>query len=139
VYCFPGEIKQSMVNLLLNAIQAIRSRPQAGGKGHITVASRIEDARIVLSVQDTGCGIPDHVRPRIFEPFFTTHSGGTNKGNGLSFVYSTVVSRHGGRVRCQSEEGKGTTMRLEPPYARCVLAADDATGATTSHLEQSIK
>jgi two-component system NtrC family sensor kinase len=101
-----GRLKQAVLNLLLNARQAMPS----GGK--VTV-SAIRDRKgyLNLAVSDTGCGIPDELQPRIFSPFFTTKKNGT--GLGLS-VTRRIVEDHGGTIKLESKPGAGTrfTMRI---------------------------
>jgi signal transduction histidine kinase len=100
------QLQQAVLNLLLNAIQAIE------GSGSIRIALRTEGGRIVLSVRDSGRGIPAENLPRVFDPFFTTKAEGT--GMGLSVSYG-IVKDHGGVLRLESEAGKGTEARMELP------------------------
>jgi len=70
-----------------------------------------------IIVEDNGCGIPLHVRPRIFDPFFTTKGTGEGTGLGLS-VSLGIVQRHGGEMVVESEEGKGTRFTIRLPLVR---------------------
>jgi signal transduction histidine kinase len=95
---------------VLNAVDAM---PKGGS---ITLETRRESDWVVLSIADTGAGIPPEVRRRIFEPFFTTKDSGT--GLGLSIV-SGIISSYGGTIDVDSELGVGTTftIRLPAPLA----------------------
>jgi PAS domain S-box-containing protein len=104
------ELREAMVNLLTNAVEAM---PRGG---ILTVRTCIEGESVCVSVSDTGVGIPDHVRERLFEPYFTTR-GREGSGLGLSAVKSIVTS-HGGSVRVESEVGKGTTFTISLPVTK---------------------
>lgn len=98
-----AELREMLANLLFNAADAIRE------SGTITVSTRFEDDQVILEVKDTGVGMSEDVGRKCLEPFFSTKEGGT--GLGLGIVYG-VVSRHGGTVDIESEEGTGTTVRV---------------------------
>jgi two-component system NtrC family sensor kinase len=105
-----GQLRQALVNVLLNACEAMP------GGGTLAVSSRpgADGASVEIEVRDTGSGIaPEHVS-QIFDPFFTTKEKGT--GLGLSVVYG-VVERHGGRLDIESAVGRGTAMRIRLPAA----------------------
>jgi signal transduction histidine kinase len=70
---------------------------------------------VVISVGDTGGGIPEHIRHRIYEPFFTTKEVGRGTGQGLAISHNIIVKRHGGAIDCDSEVGKGTVFHLRLP------------------------
>ncbi len=98
-------IQQALLNLVINAIEAM---PRGG---RLTISSHLEDGHAIVSVIDTGTGIPDEIRDRIFDPFFTTKSEGT--GLGLSIVYN-IVNLHGGDVTFESNRD-GTTFTIKIP------------------------
>jgi signal transduction histidine kinase len=81
----PGPLSQVLINLLINAAQAI------GGAGHVEVVARQDDGRVTIDVLDSGPGVPPELRERVFEPFFTTKSGG--KGTGLGLAVSQHLMR----------------------------------------------
>jgi PAS domain S-box-containing protein len=103
-----AELREALINLVLNAVDAM---PQGGS---ITLETRHEGGWVLLSVSDTGMGIPEDVRRRIFEPFFTTKETGT--GLGLSIV-SGIISSYGGTIDVDSECGRGTTFTIRLPAA----------------------
>ncbi|MBI5410684.1 MAG: PAS domain S-box protein [Nitrospirae bacterium] len=104
-------MEQVLMNLILNAIQAIK------GGGGITISTRVEEGACAIDVQDTGCGIPSQLLSRIFDPFFTTKGVGEGTGLGLS-VSLGIVERHGGRILVESEAGKGATFTVCLPLSR---------------------
>ena len=104
-----AELREALVNIIFNAMDAM---PE-GGK--ITVKSEQEDSLVVLSVSDTGVGMPEGVKERIFDPFFTTRAPhGT--GLGLSVTYG-IITRHGGNIDVESVQGEGTTFYIRLPVA----------------------
>jgi len=107
-----GQLQQALLNLILNAEQAMRSRPVR----RIEVgARRVPNAgAIELFITDTGHGIPDENVRRIFDPFFTTREVGEGTGLGLSICYG-IVRDHGGAISVESRVGQGTTFRLLLP------------------------
>ena len=105
-----GEINQVLINLILNAAQAIEEK---GGNipGRIDVRTRAVDGSIVLEVADTGCGVAAENRGRLFELFFTTKPPGKGTGQGLA-ITKAIVLRHGGEISVVSEPGAGATFRI---------------------------
>lgn len=116
VACYAGQMNQVFMNLLTNAIDAIE---QKGGGGDIYVRTSIlEDetgeARVAVSIRDTGCGIdPDKVN-RVFDPFFTSKPVGEGTGLGLSVSHG-IVTKHSGTIRVESKPGRGSTFTVELP------------------------
>jgi PAS domain S-box-containing protein len=132
----PGELVQAIVNLIVNARDAL---PDGGGwvsveTGNVTIdetyARAHPEARIgdyaLVTVSDSGAGIRPEVRARMFEPFFTTKPTGRGTGLGLAMVYGTV-RRHGGWIQCYSETGRGTRFSVYLPRLVAAQAASDAT------------
>ena len=112
VVCYPGDINQVVLNLLVNAAHAIKERVKDGEKGQITVRTRMLGELVEISVSDTGSGIPEAIRNRVFEPFFTTKEVGKGTGQGLALAYTVVVKKHGGKIWFETEAGKGTTLSV---------------------------
>ncbi len=108
VKCYPQQLNQVFMNLLVNAAHAIEKQ------GEITVTSWEADGCVHVAVKDSGCGIPPEVQQRIFEPFFTTKDVGAGTGLGLSISYD-IVKKHGGEIRVESEPGTGTTFTVRLP------------------------
>ena len=104
-------IEQVLMNLVLNAVQAMKDG------GGLTIRTSVVEGVCLIEVCDTGSGIPPVVLPRIFDPFFTTKSEGEGTGLGLS-VSLGIVERHGGKILVDSEVGKGTTFTLCLPVSR---------------------
>jgi len=104
-------IEQVLMNLVLNAVQAMKDG------GMLTIRTTVVEGVCLIEVCDTGLGIPPAVLPRIFDPFFTTKSEGEGTGLGLS-VSLGIVERHGGKILVDSEVGKGTTFTLCLPVSR---------------------
>lgn len=109
--CNPGQLNQVFMNLLINASQAIESF------GEIHIKTWTTDDKIFISFADSGRGISVANINRIFEPFFTTKEVGKGSGLGLSASYD-IIRNHGGEIRVESEEGKGTTFTVVLPIVR---------------------
>jgi PAS domain S-box-containing protein len=117
VTCHGGQVNQVVLNLVVNAAHAIADNNKARGtteKGLITVTTRIENGFAVISIGDTGGGIPEAIRKRIFEPFFTTKEVGRGTGQGLSIAHN-VIKAHGGKLDFVTELGTGTTFNVRLP------------------------
>jgi signal transduction histidine kinase len=97
--------------VLANAAQAIE------GPGAITIATGRENELAVVTISDTGRGIPSDALGRIFDPFFTTKPVGEGTGLGLSISYE-IVKKHGGEIRAASAPGQGATFTVRIPIAR---------------------
>lgn len=131
----PGQLESALLNLVINARDAMAT----GGRLTIeTARTELDDSYaegsqegkagdyVMISVSDTGVGMPEDVSHRAFEPFFTTKAQGKGTGLGLSMVHG-FIKQSGGHVRIYSEPGEGTTIRLYLP----VLHADEALPART--------
>lgn len=105
-----GEISQVLMNLLMNARDAVRAMPPDHPR-RVEVRSRREGDRVIVEVADNGCGMDEGTRDRIFEPFFTTRPVGEGLGLGLSITYEILV-RCGGEIAVASTPGQGTTFTV---------------------------
>lgn len=109
VLCNAAEIGQVILNLLLNASQAIDEI------GYIRIRTYAKESDVFLEIQDDGCGIsPENIR-RIFEPFFTTKPVGKGTGLGLTIAYG-IIQKHNGNIAIESEPGSGTLVRVRLPF-----------------------
>jgi PAS domain S-box-containing protein len=123
ITCHAAEITQVILNLVVNAAHAIGEFVKDSGRlGVITVATRYERGAAIITVRDTGTGIPEAIRSRIFDPFFTTKEVGKGTGQGLSIAWSMVKERHGGELTFETEVGKGTTFVVRVPNIALPLA-----------------
>lgn len=126
----PHQLQRVVVNLLTNAHHALRQT--AVRQLTLTTCHDAARAQVLLSVADTGPGIPPELLPRIFEPFFTTKPVGEGTGLGLSLC-QRVIESHGGGIRVESEVGRGTVVKVELPAGAAVLEppAPEAEAAPT--------
>jgi len=129
VYADYDQLRQVLVNLTLNAIQAT----QAGGR--VTLRTRTgPDGSLTLTVADTGCGISEANRKKLFTPFFTTKEKGEGVGLGLA-VAKGIIEKHAGSIEVESAEGKGATFIVTLPVqvqTRASATADTVSDAATS-------
>lgn len=114
VSCVPDQLNQVWTNLIHNALQAMKYA------GTLTVTLRREQDEAVVTIADTGCGIPEAIREKIFDAFFTTKPIGEGSGLGLDIV-KKIIDKHQGRIQVVSEVGVGSTfsvylpLRVNPP------------------------
>jgi two-component system NtrC family sensor kinase len=108
----PTELSQVVLNILLNAVQAISD------KGTIIFATYEEAGKVIVKISDTGCGIAPDILPRIFDPFFSTKK---SPGLGLSVSYN-IIRQHKGDIRVESKVDEGTAFFIELP-----IGGDDET------------
>ncbi len=109
VNCYAAQLNQVWMNLLVNAAHAIDS-----AEGEVRITTRCNDRTVVVTVSDTGAGIPSEQLSKIFDPFFTTKPVGEGTGLGLSISHG-IVERHGGRIEVESTPGRGTTFTISLP------------------------
>jgi signal transduction histidine kinase len=109
------QLQQMLVNLILNASQAIEL------DGTITTKTDVKDNHISIEISDTGVGMSENVLQNVFNPFFTTREVGKGVGLGLSIAYR-IIESHNGNVDVRSEPGRGTTFTIRLP----IISADDA-------------
>jgi PAS domain S-box-containing protein len=141
VPCLAGEFSQVILNIIINAAQAITEVVGDGssGKGKITVSTRclgmppsanksgLGDLGrwVEIRISDTGTGIPEEVRSRIFDPFFTTKEVGKGTGQGLTISRSVIVDKHGGTLTFETETGKGTTFIIRLPVGAAIHTGEE--------------
>ncbi|MEO0646609.1 MAG: DAHL domain-containing protein [Cyanobacteria bacterium J06650_10] len=121
VYCYASEINQVFINLIENAIDALRAKTEAlqakttEPQPHLTIATYTEAEHAVIKITDNGVGIPKVNQGKIFDPFFTTKPVGQGTGLGLTTSYQAIVEAHQGKIAVTSIPGEGTTFRVELP------------------------
>jgi PAS domain S-box-containing protein len=123
VECFPGQLNQVFMNILINAIDALEERDKEREieecdrhPSTITIRTYLAAGGfIAVSIADNGRGIPESVKSRLFDPFFTTKPVGKGTGLGLSISHSIIVDRHGGKLSCISTVGEGSEFLVEIP------------------------
>lgn len=116
--CVVGQINQMLMNILVNAIQAIE------GKGTLTVKTEDLGDKLRVLIQDDGCGISPENMSKLFDPFFTTKGVGNGSGLGLSISYG-IVKEHGGTIDVQSVKGEGSIFSIVLPYEHLSLSIDE--------------
>jgi CheY-like chemotaxis protein len=119
-----GEIEQVVLNVVVNAEQAMRAER---GERRLIVRTRPTSEGAAVHVVDNGPGMSPHQLERIFDPFYTTKDPGEGTGLGLALVH-TIIAEHGGNIHVESEIGKGTAFRIDLPRApaRAATAADES-------------
>jgi two-component system NtrC family sensor kinase len=122
VECYPNQVHQVFMNLIVNAAQAIR------GPGTLTLRTRREGDRVAIDVADTGVGITAENLEHIFDPGFTTKGKRMGMGMGL-LITRQIVDRHGGRISVESEPGVGTTFTVRLPIRLPAWARENTGGA----------
>jgi two-component system, NtrC family, sensor kinase len=133
VRCYEGELKQVLLNIVVNAAQAIGDHRDAGTvaaagaggagggvdpgttPGRIVIRTRRLEGGVRITIEDDGPGIDEAVQTKIFDPFFTTKPVGKGTGQGLSMAYAIVVQKHGGSLSVSSTPGVGTTFTIDLP------------------------
>jgi nitrogen-specific signal transduction histidine kinase len=113
----PHRFSQVLLNLVVNARDAM---PRGGT---LTIKTSVEYRNVLISVHDTGCGMPAEVKERLFEPFFTTKEEGKGTGLGLATVYG-IVREAGGNIAVKSEEGMGSAFTISLPVVDKLQAVD---------------
>ena len=118
VNMIPQDMGRVILNLITNAFYAVNEKKQkdTNFKPIVSVNTKKIDNHITISVSDNGNGIPEKVREKIFQPFFTTKPTGQGTGLGLSMSYDIVTKGHGGELRVETIENKGTTFIIKLPY-----------------------
>lgn len=103
-------LQEVLLNMLINATQAIE------GEGRIGISASVDYSaeEVIITIKDTGIGIPESIKDRIFDPFFTTKEEGQGTGLGLSIVYG-IIQQHDGRITLESKPGEGASFHIHLP------------------------
>jgi PAS domain S-box-containing protein len=139
VPCLVAEFNQVILNLIVNAADAIAEGKPAGStaKGTITVATRVVGGEAEVTVTDSGPGMPEAVQRRLFEPFFTTKPVGKGTGQGLALSRDVIVSKHGGRLTFESAVGRGTTFTIRLPLDAAGAVGNGQSGPTAHQIAEA--
>ena len=125
VLCHLGEINQVFINLIMNAVQAI----ETSGKplpGRIHIRTACQDGHAVITVADSGNGVPDAIRDHIFDPFFTTKDVGKGSGQGLTICRDVVVNKHNGTIQVGTAPQGGASFTVRLPVDGVTAPRPDA-------------
>lgn len=125
---FPDQLRQSLVNLVTNAAQAMQ------GVGTLTLTTLVSDHTVTVTITDTGPGISKQHLTKIFDPFFTTKGQGEGSGLGLT-VARRIIRKFGGDLRIESAEGQGTTCIVTLPISSSLSTEGGPCATSTSHSE----
>ena len=145
IECYSSQINQVFMSILANAIDAVENQSEAGTITIRTEVMEVENesslalgmwqledkftahsnfsfssSHVVIRIQDNGAGISEEVRDRIFEPFFTTKTAGNGAGLGLSISHQ-IIEKHGGVLKCFSEQGHGATFWIQIPIKQTMM------------------
>ncbi len=134
IFADPHQIQQVLLNLVINAEQAVLA---ANGRGTLVVRTWHDMNResLVLEINDDGPGVPSDVQAKIFDPFFTTKEVGKGTGLGLTVVYA-IVQEHGGRIRLESSPGRGASFFVELPVTDGMARQPATAPPTAAELKQ---
>lgn len=114
VECYPGKLNQVFLNIITNAIHAIKERWKEDLGGKLVVSTTCIDYDVSISIKDNGTGMTEETKKKLFEPFFTTKEVGVGTGLGLSIAWNTI-KKHNGQIQVNSEVGVGTEFVLTIP------------------------
>ena len=117
VEIIPQDIGRVLLNLYNNAFYAVMEKKKQSGQAYepiVSVMTKMQDGKLILSVSDNGLGIPNKIKEKIFQPFFTTKPSGQGTGLGLSLSYD-IIKAHGGELRVETSEGAGSKFIIAIP------------------------
>lgn len=114
VECYPGKLNQVFLNIITNAIHAIKDQHKDDPNGLLTLSTYHDGDNVSISIKDNGTGMSEATQKKIFEPFFTTKDVGEGTGLGMSIVYNTI-NKHNGSIDLKSELGIGTEFIIHIP------------------------
>lgn len=121
--CRKGQLQQVVLNLVLNAIDAIDETKTGNSRGCIEIETRATESHIQIYLSDSGCGIPQSLRQKIFDPFFTTKPVGKGTGQGLALAKNCIVKGHGGKLSLVDKADYATTFLIELPRTGALAEA----------------
>ncbi len=136
VPCLILEIKQVILNLILNSVDAIREQfgqdDENISQGHISITTRQKGDKAIITVRDNGAGIPREIQDKVFDHFFTTKEVGKGTGQGLSTAYQVIHDKHGGTIQLCSHPGAGTVFTIILPLHQEDRPDREAAGEQTA-------
>lgn len=116
IEAYAGEINQVILNILINAVHAIKANEENIEHGLIEIKTElVNESNVLLSISDNGCGMDQKTISKIFDPFFTTKDVGVGTGLGLSITYDIITNKHHGTIEVESYENVGTTINITLP------------------------
>ena len=132
IECYPGQLNQVFMNILVNAIDAVEElnvqrtyEEIQDNPNRIIIRTSVLDAKWVqIAIADNGSGIPEHIQESIFNPFFTTKPVGKGTGMGMSISYKIITDKHGGQIKLYSQPGQGTEFVIQIPIYISKLIVD---------------
>jgi signal transduction histidine kinase len=114
IECYPGKLNQVFMNILTNAVQAIKAHDNPNHMGVLAIKTWQTDGYAFIEVRDNGIGMSEATQQKIFEPFFTTKEVGEGTGLGLSIAFG-IIEAHRGKIEVKSTEGVGTEFLIQVP------------------------
>ncbi|OUL28742.1 ATP-binding protein [Nostoc sp. 106C] len=139
IECYPGQLNQVFMNILVNAIDALEESSVIGDSSMtlpmITIRTEfLDNQQIVIRIADNGPGMKEEVIRRIYDPFFTTKEIGKGTGLGMAISHQIVVEKHQGILKCRSQPGKGTEFWIQIPVNCSMVEAVEEQSSTISTL-----
>jgi signal transduction histidine kinase len=131
IECYPGQLNQVLMNILVNAIDALDElnlkrtyQEIEENPSQITIRTSVNDSQWVeIAIADNALGMPEQVKNRIFNPFFTTKPVGKGTGMGMAISYQIINEKHGGKLQCFSNLDEGTEFVIQLPIRQQVSTA----------------
>ncbi len=143
IECFPGQLNQVIMNLLVNSLDALEdlttTPPTPDWRPTIVITTTQQDDLIQIRIQDNGNGIPEEIQSRIFDPFFTTKPIGQGTGLGLSISHQIITVKHHGTIACESTPNQGTTFIITLPIYQPEPSTGQASLPESSRLERRLE
>ncbi len=107
IECYPGKLNQVFLNIISNAIYAIKKKFVDKEGGVLTISTASDEGHVYVTLADNGTGMDENTKKKLFEPFFTTKDVGEGTGLGMSIAYNTI-NKHNGQILVKSEIGVGS-------------------------------